>query len=637
MPIKIIIHFVSLFILTVLTGSSLYAKQEYTYQLPAGIVDFPKDETKQALMSKHWNLSMRAFTAMAITGNPWTNQFDYPRNNYLNPESIKKQPVNTVIIDPITWTAFPNRVDWYFNTSQGNPYQIPKDLLYPLVDNGRLQPGDLALKKWIAYIDKQNGNNNLTNTLNQLLEEYPQLESDDLSNFAPLAIPTDICPVINWKQQPSEWSTNNFGPGGPRGWKDEYNEWVVTRNKKGQIVKINFTAENPEYWFTLWQVDPNKVLKLYQKLTNKNVQLKDLYLYDKPGKKGKPIKDHNGHYVYNPLNKWNYGNIANAKGGGAVHLTSPPNTVGAEMYLGAAATIIRKLDDSNYNPQQNNCVSLYGSSFRNSDPNIGFQVNQISKNIGVSLTLTNPTSLYMQTPDFSNYITPDGTNAAEFFTIVRGKTAQESNSNYDQILHAVFKVPKEKKYTVSDITIGGQQIWWGAQIAETFNQALAGTAFTQIPTADNIRYPPVSDNPNPNPWAQPLVKYDVLQAVNNQSKINNATIPLLPVISYPGSALVNMAVEAINGKKKATIVYTKSDGSIEEGIKVTLKQSNPMGSSQVSGKHGIYETIIYVIDIHISPQVEPGQYGVRITNIGAQPQISVPGNLIIIKKNLQEK
>ena len=32
----------------------------------------------------------------------------------------------------------------------------------------------------------------------------------------------------------------------------------------GQITKISFTAENPEYWFTLWEVDPEKVLVLYQ-------------------------------------------------------------------------------------------------------------------------------------------------------------------------------------------------------------------------------------------------------------------------------------------------------------------------------------------------------------------------------------
>ena len=117
-----------------------------------------------------------------------------------------------------------------------------------------------------------------------MLSKHPKLNSKDLSNFAPLAVPTDICPVVNWQQDKKEWeldsNRNNFGPGGPRGWKDEYNEWVVTRNEQGQITKINFTSENPEYWFTLWHVDPNKVLELYKKIVNKNVVLEDLYLKD---------------------------------------------------------------------------------------------------------------------------------------------------------------------------------------------------------------------------------------------------------------------------------------------------------------------------------------------------------------------
>ena len=71
-------------------------------------------------MLKQWNWSMNAFNLQAITGNPWTNINDYPRNNYLNPKKVVVKK-GTTIIQPITWTAFPNRVNWYFNTSQGNP------------------------------------------------------------------------------------------------------------------------------------------------------------------------------------------------------------------------------------------------------------------------------------------------------------------------------------------------------------------------------------------------------------------------------------------------------------------------------------------------------------------------------------
>ena len=73
----------------------------FNYQLPATINDFPNDPDKQDKMSKHWNINMAVFTEMAITGNPWTNQFDYPRSNYLNQKLIKDQALETTIIDPI--------------------------------------------------------------------------------------------------------------------------------------------------------------------------------------------------------------------------------------------------------------------------------------------------------------------------------------------------------------------------------------------------------------------------------------------------------------------------------------------------------------------------------------------------------
>lgn len=628
--IKILLYLITtLFCHTLAAQLPKVNDENFHYQLPANINDFAGEPAKLEKMKQLWNWNMNAFNLMAITGNPWTNQFDYPRVNYFNPMTTSSRPENLKVIDPVTWTAFPNRVDWYFSTSQYNPYQIPKALIYPLVDNGRLNKNDLALKKWIKYQDAINGTQ-LYKTLNELLKKFPALASRDLSNFAPLPVPTDICPVVNWDQDPSQWQTgeqkNAFGPGGPRGWKDEYNEWVVTRNEQGKIIKVSFTAENPEYWFSLWHVDPNKVLELYHQLVSDKVKIEDLYLTNK---KGKPVLDYRGKFVYNPLNKWNYGNTATSNGGGAAHLTSPPNTVGAEMYLGAAATIIRNLSEANYSPQNNNCASQYGSSFRNSDPNIGYQVNQIAKNVGLSVTLSNPIALYMQTPEFSNYKTPDGTDPASFFTVVRGKTAQQDGRQYDQILHATYEVPEDKGYTVSDITIAGQQIWWGAQIAETFNQALAGTAYKDLPVIDGVVYPAVTDNPQANPWAQPLVKYEVLKAVNDQPKINNATIPLLPPVVHPGMRLKDMALEAIDGKRDVTIVYTRPDGSEEKGITVTLKAAHPMGDGQVTGKHGVFETIVYVIDIDIDENVQPGQYGVRVTNLGSPEQVSVPGNLTI--------
>ena len=617
-----------------LAGSpAVAAETAFTFDLPARIVDFPGDPAKQQEMLARWQVTMDAFAKMGIAGNPWANVNDTPRSNYLYPPDLPAGASG--VIQPVTWTAFPNKVAWYFSNSQDNPYQVPKMLLYPLADNGRLDPTDPVLKKWAA-------SNGLTEQLQQLVARHPEIASPDLSNFAPLKVPDDVCPVAEWNKPdgaPAKRHLFSQNISGPRGWKDEYNEWVVTRNAEGKITKISFTAENPEYWFTLWEVDPERVLALYRELVSPKVKLDDLYLRAKPAKDGEPgaiVRDQNGKPVYNPLNKWNYGNAATDEGGGAVHLTSPPNTVGAEIYLGAAATILRALGDTAYSPMNNICAAEYGSPFRNSDPNIGFQANQVVHNIGATLTLTNPIALYMQTPDFSNYVTPDGTPASAFFRIVRGRTAAEAGVKYDQILHAVFEVPEGwgYGYTVSDIKIGGRQIWWGSQMAETFNQALAVTAYPQIPATNRLRYPAVqaSASSEANPWPQPIVTNAALEAVTNQPAISSATIPLLPLTARPGQTLTGMALEVIEGTSNATIRFVRADGAFEPGIKATVKSSySPGGPNAVPGKHKLYSILVYVVDITVADDVAEGQYGVQVVNPGRPLQIATPGGLTVAK------
>lgn len=599
------------------------ACDESYYQLPADINDFENDPAAYQKLLSLWNMNMNAFNQQGIVGNPWSNEYDAPRVNYLDP--AKTAGDTHKVIHPITWTAFPNRVNWYFSTSQNNPYQIPDDLLYPLADQGRLNPADPALQSWVKIqgLEKQ---------LAKLIATHPELNGKDLSNFAPVKVPTDICPVVNWSQPKKDDKGNSlwtsFGPAGPRGWKDEYNEWVTTRNADGKITKISFTAENPEYWFSLWRVDPLKVLALYHQLVGTQVILEDLYLKNE---KGEVLKGYQGKPVYNPLNKWNYGNNATQTHGGAAHLTSPPNTVGAEIYLGAAATIVRQLSAQDYSPQDNNCMAQYGSSFRNSDPNIGMQANQIVRNIKLPITLTNPISLYMQTPDFSNYTTPDGTPAKNFFRIVRGRTAAEAGRNYDQILHAVFEVPADKNYTVSDIKIGGKNIWWGSQIAETFNQALSATAFTDVPLTKQAPMPSVvSPKAKPNPWPQPLVNNDVFQTISNSKTLSAATIPLLPVAVQAGDTITNMAMETLFGGKDASIQYLRADQTVESGIQVTVTEQYALDGAVVPGQHKIYDTFVYVLTISVADNVLPGQYGAQVTNPGTLKQIAVPGNLIVM-------
>lgn len=579
------------------------------YLLPAEQNDFPDDPVREAEMRQRWNWVINAFTLQAITGDPWTSVHDSPRSNYYNPLAVTPQ---SSVVQPITWTAFPNRIRWYFNVSQGNPYQVDERLLYPLADLGILDPTDPVLMDYVQA-------NNLEQSLKDLLQAHPGFgrPNPEVTGFCHVSVPSGlsaICPTVDWSGDPKDWS--QFGPPGPRGWKDEYNEWVVTRDEQGRITRISFTCENPEYWFTLWSVDPDKVLQLYRELVNPAVQMADLQLTDS---QGQPVLDYEGKPFYNPLNKWNAGNVALPDRGGAMHLTSPPNTVGAEIYLGAAATIPRDVDP--YSPQAMNCCSGYGQSFRNSDPNIGFQVNQIVRNLGFPATLTNPVSLYMQTPDFSNYVTPDGTDAASFFTINRGRNEQAAGVRYDQILHATFEVPAELGYTVSDIKIAGSPICWGSQVAETFNMALAGTADTAS-KADQTQQACPQDAASPNPWPQLLISNAVLSAFYADQAIANAPLPPIAPVVSPGQSLTGMALLVVQGMKGASISFPGED------ISVTVTGQRP-GPGSVPGQTGISSTFIYVLDIQVGADVTPGQKSLQVVNPGAPLGPPIPGFLTV--------
>jgi hypothetical protein len=112
-------------------------------------------------------------------------------------------------------------------------------------------------------------------------------------------------------------------------------------------------------------------------------------------------------------------------GGGAMHLTSTPNTLQTEMGLAGAATVQRTV--GNVSPQTLICCSQYGQANRNSDPHIGLSVNQLVDGPpSGTVSLANPVGLYIQMPDFSNYALPAdpklprNASVADCWQILRG-------------------------------------------------------------------------------------------------------------------------------------------------------------------------------------------------------------------------
>jgi hypothetical protein len=236
---------------------------------------------------------------------------------------------------------------------------------------------------------------------------------------------------------------------------DEYLEWHVTRDNTPakKIVRVEFTCEGPEYWQFLGQSAPDKVLMLYRKHVSPSVVKADLFT---------------AAGVYKPLNKWNTGR-------GAMHLIQPNNTLGAEVNIGAFATIKRKHADGSPITDADELIrcAQFGVADRASDPHIGDIVNGLARQ-GYSITLKNPIGLYIHKIDLTGLNKPDGTPITPaYFRITRGSAGQG--------LRAIFEVPSGETsaghpFTVSDITIGGVKIAFAGQIAKRISIKLTGVA-----------------------------------------------------------------------------------------------------------------------------------------------------------------
>ncbi|HYO73413.1 MAG TPA: hypothetical protein VEU33_45840 [Archangium sp.] len=463
-------------------------KQQYTqsdsaYQLvrfttPACNNDFPDDPASYEQLAQLWSQNVNGFTQQAITGNPWTSQFQAQQTGYYNPLTT---PIaaNSVAVD-VSWIAFPNRIIQYLGQYQQppNPYNLPQEQLYALVDSGELG-------------------------------KYP--------------IPTVRCPQADWSKPLAA-----YGPYGPRGWLDEYCEFSVTRDENGNLVRIDFTCENPEYYQTLWRISPQRVADVYQTTLNQGapaarqikVTVEDLQLVD-PNTQKPVIDPQTGRPAYNPLNKWNSGTTSVRTGaasgftGGAMHLTATPNTLQTELGLGAGATVQRSA--GNTNPQALICCGQYGQNYRNSDPHIGQTVN-LAVGAGFNLSLADPPGLYIQMPSFAQFELPDdpklpkGAKPSDCWQILRGYehlVDPITNAPYPGsfILHAAFQLPQGwidagVSFTIGDIKLAGRPLKYASQVMETIEVALFGRPIP--PVAATSKQPCVSSDGISNPQAQPL-------------------------------------------------------------------------------------------------------------------------------------
>jgi len=434
-----------------------------SFSTPAFIQEPVLNPTQQAQLNDLWSANVEGFTRQAITGDPWNNLNSPIQSSYYDP--LKTDiPAGTPAL-PVTWIAFPNRLNQYLGQHQvpANPYNLNQSQLWQIADTGYYTEGGVR-------------------------KPFP-------------GIPQTICPQADWTG-----SLHTYGPYGPRGWQDEYCEFSVTRDPvSGKITRVDIVCENPEYWYTLWRVSPQAVAQAYQNTLNFGlpggspnaitVAVADLYLMDSAGN---PVIDPStGLPAYNPLNKWNTGPVStrgsNASGG-AIHLTSTPNTLQTELGLAGGATVSRI--GGNTNPQALICCSQYGQSYRNSDPHIGQNVNQVVVSASNNVSLANPPGLYIQMPDFSGWTLPRdpklpaGAQPSDCWQIVRGAASVNdpvtgNPFNGNMILHVACQLPAAwieagVSFAFGDITINlngiAQPIQFASQILNTFHIGLFARA-----------------------------------------------------------------------------------------------------------------------------------------------------------------
>ncbi|MEO0835689.1 MAG: hypothetical protein AAFY16_06835 [Cyanobacteria bacterium J06642_3] len=494
------------------------------FDTPAYQNDFVDDATKAKILQARWSNNINRFTEQALQNDPWNSSNQPPLTEYFNLLNTEV-PANTPGV-PITWTAFPRRIQiTYPNQSQRTQWQ---------------------------YADEG---------------------------------PPDA----------------NYSPQGPRGWQDEYCEWSVTRNPQGKITKVMFTCENREYWYSLWDVDPNQVLKIYQEVISDQVKIEDLYLYNQ----GQPVVDpETGRPAYNDLNKWN-----NSTTYGAIHLISNPNSLSAEIFLGGQATILRQTSDGTPITDKNQLIncSRYGTANRNSDPTIGAAVNSLVRgggaaNPGVRVSLQNPIGLYIQQPNFGAFqlpfTAPAEAKVEDCWRVIRGRQRQQGE-DIDYILHAVFEVPEEWGFTVSDITINGFPIDYGSQITEQFQIALSGVGISQTP-------PPPASLTCVRPLRDPLPRAYYLRDVD---LLNVAIRSSLNMRIEPGTTVNDIGLYAINSDRNATIEFTGAPGiTVEQTgfqtlsggdqlfiLSITAASDAPLGdrSLLLTNSNGVHGPAVY--------------------------------------------
>jgi hypothetical protein len=583
-----------------------------SFLTPAGIVDFPDQPDKQAALSALWSQRVSGFTDQAILGGPWQSLYSANQNFYVNP--LYTDIPTSAAVANIQWAGFPRRITYYFPN-------------YSLLDQ-----------------------RSLANTGYKI---------DGVTTFG--QIPKNTCPPPVGDSTPVA-----FGPYGPRGWQDEYCEWSTSYDDlskpvaERKVLRIDFVCENPEYWNSLWAIDPQRAVDIYNSALNypdgtpeddKNVQkvvtLDDLVLKD-PKTGATVIDPFTGGPTYDPLNKFNSGPEADPTTGGAMHLTATPNTLQTELGLAAGATVQRQANSggNNTNTDWLICCSQYGQLHRNSDPHIGQSVNLVVQR-SLKVSLANPPGLYLQAPVWPSEAwvkfppnAPAGAKLQDYFRVARGTEqmngpdGQPMASNF--YLHCVMEVPKSQGFCLSDIEIMATDpatgfgtfypISGGAQIAELLKVQINAVAFPVQPGPQ--QFPCVTTAPSPYP-PQPLqmlyadqwnaANATVIPNVVNQPMTLASNTVIVPPRVEPGRSVdlvLTFNPDSSGSTAAPSMAFVAPDGTISSDVTISNVRHPYTVTYAVPGNSYPSSCSAVSFTAQVSRQAQPAVLGLRLTSPG---------------------
>ena len=281
-----------------------------------------------------------------------------------------------------------------------------------------------------------------------------------------------------------DWQLQDQPMGRLNGAQEEYLEWRIIRNSSGRISAIEFTSETQEYWQTLASYHPEKTLELIGKFASEAGPADPLEVYgpidladSTPEQRGNAFLHMMDSREVQPSPGDFYELVASPYNNGKKALTfmaDYPNTLGAAVYLAAAAAIpYAKSTPAGTVPLtgreaiQNTRQSA--QDCRDSDPTIVGSVIALA-NEQRKIALYEHPGLYIGDVDHKGILLPDESDhiPREWFKFSRGVELTINGSKVPLWQRLKLEVPESEGFLVEDLidADSGSNLLFGAIVAK---------------------------------------------------------------------------------------------------------------------------------------------------------------------------